>query len=200
VRRVIGIVLLVLALIGLVGVLRNFANGHQSRSAPLGSTAYERGRSAGQATAPIIVLVLAALGVWLVLGYSENRPPRIPGRAWYATPLAITCVAVGVGGILAVVAVVVIGASVRKRRQQTNTGTTYAVTGPNASQTRNQLSPVPSPSPFPAGTAVSAHWGGKWVPGIVTSVNGGGFSVMVQLDDPRFRQPIVLSTNQIRLR
>jgi hypothetical protein len=53
---------------------------------------------------------------------------------------------------------------------------------------------------FMTGSAVSAHWGGKWVPGSIQSINPGGFSVMVQLDDPHFPLPIVLSTNQLRLR
>jgi hypothetical protein len=54
--------------------------------------------------------------------------------------------------------------------------------------------------PFSVGSAVEADWAGGWVPGKITAVNYGGFSVMVQLEDGRFPQPIVLGTNQIRLK
>ena len=54
--------------------------------------------------------------------------------------------------------------------------------------------------PFSVGSAVEAKWAGGWIPGKITSINFGGFSVFVQLEDSRFPQPIVLGTNQIRLK
>lgn len=59
--------------------------------------------------------------------------------------------------------------------------------------------PAPKPKGLVAGAAVQANWAGKWIPGTITEVNHGGFTVMVQLQDPRWKHPIVLSTNQIRL-
>jgi hypothetical protein len=52
--------------------------------------------------------------------------------------------------------------------------------------------------PFVVGGKVEANWAGGWTPGKITSINGGGFSVMVQLEDSRWPTPIVLSTNQLR--
>jgi len=58
---------------------------------------------------------------------------------------------------------------------------------------------TPKPRGLVAGALVQAQWAGKWIPGTITKVNPGGFSVMVQLQDSRFRFPLVLSTNQVRL-
>lgn len=54
--------------------------------------------------------------------------------------------------------------------------------------------------PYAVGSVVEANWAGGWIPGKITRINPGGFSVFVQLDDPRFPQPIVLGTNQLRLK
>jgi hypothetical protein len=53
---------------------------------------------------------------------------------------------------------------------------------------------------YAADAAVLADWAGGWIPGTITKVNPGGFSVMVKLNDTRFPFPIVLSTNQVRLK
>jgi hypothetical protein len=54
--------------------------------------------------------------------------------------------------------------------------------------------------PYKADSKVEADLLNSWIPGKITQINPGGFSVMVQLEDERFPQPIVLSTNQIRLK
>lgn len=54
--------------------------------------------------------------------------------------------------------------------------------------------------PYSVGSDVEADWAGKRSAGKITAINPGGFSVMVQLVDARFPRPILLSTNQIRLR
>jgi len=54
--------------------------------------------------------------------------------------------------------------------------------------------------PYAIGTSVQANWAGEWLPGKITSINYGGRSVMVQLQDHRYPVPMLLFTNQIRLK
>jgi hypothetical protein len=59
--------------------------------------------------------------------------------------------------------------------------------------------PLTQTGPYAIGGMVEAHWVGGWLRGKITSINPGGYSVMVQLEDTRFPHPIVFSTNLIRL-
>ncbi|TAL06956.1 MAG: DUF3239 domain-containing protein, partial [Verrucomicrobia bacterium] len=57
-----------------------------------------------------------------------------------------------------------------------------------------------SPVGLVAGANVLANWTGKWIPGTITEVNPAGYAVMVQLQDARWKHPVMLSTNQIRFK
>lgn len=50
---------------------------------------------------------------------------------------------------------------------------------------------------YTVGQRIYAQWAGKWIPGTVVA-NFSPFSCRVQLEDPRWRNPIVLSTNLLR--
>jgi hypothetical protein len=48
--------------------------------------------------------------------------------------------------------------------------------------------------------SVQANWAGGWIPGKITRIVAGGHAAMVKLEDARFPAPIVLSTNQLRVK
>jgi hypothetical protein len=54
-------------------------------------------------------------------------------------------------------------------------------------------------SGFTVGSRVSTQWGGKWISGTIEKVNPGGYTFMVRMDDPKFRNALVFATNQMRL-
>jgi hypothetical protein len=62
------------------------------------------------------------------------------------------------------------------------------------------MSELTQTGPFMIDSKIEANWAGGWVPGTITKINGGGHSVMVQLEDSRWPTSIVFSTNQIRLK
>lgn len=51
---------------------------------------------------------------------------------------------------------------------------------------------------YQPGQKIYARWAGNWISGTVIEPFGMGMSYRVQLSDPRFRTPIVLSTNLLR--
>jgi len=53
-------------------------------------------------------------------------------------------------------------------------------------------------NPYQPGQRIAAQWAGQWLPGTVVE-NLTPFTCRVQLEDLRFRQPILLSTNMLRL-
>lgn len=67
-----------------------------------------------------------------------------------------------------------------------------------------QPKPAAAPVAAPAGEAykpgqkIYAQWAGRWIPGTVIEPFGIGMSYRVQLNDPRFRNSMVLSTNLLR--
>ena len=204
-KRIAGIILLVLALLGAVGVVKQFARSHSAR--PMGSRAYESGRKAGQYTAAVFVLLLGGAGAWLLFSERRAVTPRTPGleplpagKPWYQTTGGIVGLSVGGGivGLLLLLLVLAVVSNLVRRHPAPPPPATDAVSPPPPSvRGGNELTQA---GPFSVGTRVEAHWGGRWVPGKVTRVNPGGFSLMVQLEDARFSHPIVLSTNQLRLR
>jgi len=71
---------------------------------------------------------------------------------------------------------------------------------------RGEAGARPAPNPATAPTAgayqpgqkIYAQWAGKWIPGTVVERFGIGLSYRVQLNDPRFRNSLVLGTNLLR--
>jgi hypothetical protein len=137
-----------------------------------------------------------------------GEPPMIPRdemdsappKPWFKTAPGI----IGLSVLGVVVGVVLLfsvaGAFLRlaSRRHVPRQGT-----GPITVRTPPNIPRTPAPTqtgPYTIGAAVQAQWAGRWIPGQITSINSGGYSVMVQLQDSRFRYPIVLPTNQIRLK
>ena len=135
---------------------------------------------------------------------AQGQAASSPGRSWFQTPMAkflgVTFIIVFVlGGLSSLVRSVVSRHGMPKPMQ--------SAIPPSMPQPGNPASPAPG-NPMRAGAgptytvgeSVEAFWPGKWTPGKIVSINAGGFSMMVQVDDARFPQPIVLSTNQLRPR
>ena len=161
------------------------------------------------------------------LSYTSTETGFAPSRPWFKSPAAIFAF-VGVGLIAAMMLTsVIIVALARPKNRPTfpdhRPFTTLAPAAPAAAfgqsqplqgapatpssaqapQTVSRTTPpatLTQTGPFAVDSQVEANWAGGWIPGIITRVNPGGFSVMVQLEDARFRHPIVLSTNQVRLK
>jgi hypothetical protein len=220
-KRLIGLVLLLLALAGLVSTFRHLANDPAPQ--PTGNSAYDAGRKVGRYTAPVVLVVLGIIGLGLLLQSDHSapaearpglyrmwaapgappapgQPPPLPragaGKPWFSTTPAIIAFCLA-GGL---VMLVLLSGLVVGLVHPTRHGPTAPFTPPTRPPTAGrpwQSSPTQT-GPYAVGGGVEANWAGKWIPGKITRVNPGGYSVMVQLDDPRFRMPIVLSTNQIR--
>ncbi len=133
------------------------------------------------------------------------------GRPWYRSTSAIIVFAVCgsvVGLMLAVALLGSLSRNVGFRRS--GRGPVTSPAPPPMPQVERPVPPPPSfppgpprptqAGPYTVGASVSANWAGRWTPGKIASINPGGFTVMVQLEDQRFPQPIGLPTNQIRLR
>jgi hypothetical protein len=200
-KKIVGMILLVLALISAVNLvvkLSRAGDSPQPRNA-----AYESGRKAGRFFAPVL---LGGLGLWLVLTSGQRRrtPPPIgsggsnfvPAKPWYKTAPAIIGFSVVGGAVGLVILMVVLGAVSRFIRRSPRT----TAPPPPGRSTMPGGAGIAQTGPFTLGGSVEANWGGKWTVGKITAINPGGFTVMVQLEDARFPHPIVLSTNQIRLR
>jgi hypothetical protein len=176
-KRILGVVLLILAALVAVNVAEKLsqpAGFPQTRS-----SAYNAGHTAGMLTVPV---VLGIAGLWLVLT-SLNRD----GSSFFPVNKALQGLRVMAALLMVVVVALYLYGAHRARMRR--------------AEMFHPPAPVSSPvtvGPYNVGDKVQASWGGKWTSGKITTINPGGFSLMVQLDDPRFPQPIVLSTNQIR--
>jgi len=149
--------------------------------------------------------------------------PTAPAKPWFKTIPAIIAFSV-VGAIFGLVLLAyVIGTIGLHRMRQAPANPTppryYAPTAPGtpppgvtvtapAHAVNPTNAPMHTPPPetptqvgaFAVGTAVQANWAGGWIPGTITKINYGGHSMMVKLNNARFPYPIVLSTNQLRLK
>ena len=129
-----------------------------------------------------------------------RTPMSLAGTPWFKTASAIAGFSVVVVLAVLLVLVSVVGSAMRRKNNQIVARPKINISRePSPTVTRNRA-PLSQTGDFLTGSAVSAHWGGKWIPGTIKSINPGGFSVMVKLEDPRFPHAIVLSTNQIRVR
>jgi hypothetical protein len=152
--------------------------------------------------------------------YTSTETGFAPPRAWFKSPAAIFAfVAVGLIAAMMLTSIIVIAIARPKNRpvfsgyQPAGAQPPVAPHPTFAQPPQNPAgTPQPTPTPIPptapttqtgqyaVGSAVEANWAGGWIPGKITRVNPGGFSVMVQLADARSPHPIVLSINQIRLK
>lgn len=144
-------------------------------------------------------------------GATANAGPAevfyAPGKPWFKTTPAIIGFSV-TGAVVGLLIAVLSIWNIWLHRHRTAFPASHNTTMPAApgqfSPARGASSPSPfdlkQTGPFAADTRVEANWGGSWIPGKITRVNPGGFSVMVQLEDRRFPHPIGLPTNQIRLK
>jgi hypothetical protein len=78
-----------------------------------------------------------------------------------------------------------------------NAAQAMAPTGRGYTAGNNGSKPA-SAGAYQAGQKIYAQWAGSWISGTVIEPFGIGMSYRVQLNDPRFRTPIVLSTNLLR--
>lgn len=154
---------------------------------------------------------VAAPGLYRLSNASVSpggEPPEIlrddmqsaPPQPWFKTAPGIFGLSV-FGVVVGVVLLFSVGGAflrLANRRDVPHQGT-----GPIAVRTPPNIPRAPAltqTGPYTIGASVQAQWADRWIPGQITSINSGGFSVMVKLQDPRFSFPIVLPTNQIRLR
>ena len=77
-KRIIGLVLVVLAIVGTVGVIRNSSQG--AATPATGNSAYDSGRQAGKKTAPVVLVVMGLVGLWLLLKSDDEMRPAAPQR------------------------------------------------------------------------------------------------------------------------
>lgn len=199
-KRAIGILLLLLALLGAIGVIKNW-NQPEPRRQTFGRTAaYDSGRKAGKAFAPILVIALAFGGFYLLKnsGPSAAYPPTLsaePRLPWHKTKPA-KILFISAAAILALFGcLVILSVSTRLLRRST-------APAPRPSSARPDFGPpsLARTGPYELDSQVQARWAGKTIPGRITRINPGGFTVMVQLEDPRFPHPILLSTNELKPR
>lgn len=195
-KRAIGIVLLILASIGAIGLIKNW---NKSEPRQFGrSAAYESGRKAGQASAPIIVLALA-LGGLCLLKTSAAIPPELaaePRTPIYKTKPAkiLLLSAAALFALLACLMILNVSMRFAKRRPTPQTFHTQTPTPPSNPDAPTQT------GPYQLNSHVQARWAGTTLPGRITEIHPGGFNVMVQLDDLRFPHPILMSTNLLKPR
>jgi hypothetical protein len=138
----------------------------------------------------------------------EGATDFAPGRPWFKSTPGIVGISI-VGAIVGLMFLVSFMGSASRwiaHREVTNQGISAPTAPPMPGIQRPPMATAARPfqptqaGPYTAGAGVSAQWAGRWISGKVVSINPGGFSVMVQLEDSRFPRPILLSTNQIRLR
>jgi hypothetical protein len=181
-KKTIGIVLLILA--ALVAVNVTLKLSHAS-SAPLtDSRAYNAGHTAGMVTAPIL---LGLAGLWLLLGGGNFPVKRVLAGLGIMAGLFV----------LALAAIYLVYGSRRSNRMPAPFTPTVTSSAPAPGDNPPASAATPSAA-YTVGQKVSAKWAGQWIAGKITEVNSGGFSAMVQLEDARWPQPIVLSTNLLR--
>ena len=185
-KKTIGIVLLILA--ALVAVNVTLKLSHAAGSPHTNSQAYNTGHTVGMVTAPIL---LGLAGLWLLL---SDRP----GGVNFPVKRVLAGLGILAGlFLLALVAIYLFYSSHRSHRPPAPFTPTVKASAP-ASGDHPPAFPAAPSAIYAVGQKVSANWGGQWTAGKITQVNPGGFTMMVQLDDARWPQPIVLSTNQLR--
>lgn len=213
-KRVFGIVLLILGLISAINVVRQITSKEPQRSS--GSAAYDRGRAAAKFT-PVILL---GLGLWLLArsgspaatprvvrrppSYSPGHPlahtPAVssdpqqtalpPALPWFQRkPVVIGLVSVTALLLLVLILVVTANARLNNRARH--------IPPPPSAPPRASPGQAPVPALYKAGQRIQARWAGSWISATVIEPLGP-FSYRVQLNDPRFPTPIVLSTNLLR--
>jgi hypothetical protein len=79
-KRIIGLILVVLAIVGTVGVVVNFARDKdsQTQTQTAVSDAYKQGQKIGKYLAPVLVVVLGICGLRLLMGSDEAPRPTTP--------------------------------------------------------------------------------------------------------------------------
>ena len=123
-----------------------------------------------------------------------------PGKPWFKTTAALVGFSI-VGGAVGLFILASVLRAAWRGSQHRGAGSPR-VNAPPLPQTRPPGVPRPSElkqaGPYSVGGRVEANWTGRWIPGTITAINPGGFTLMIQLEDARFPRPIVLSTNQVR--
>jgi len=145
---------------------------------------------------------------------AENEPAA-PATPWFKTlPAIIAFSAAGVIFGLVLLAYVVGTIGLHRLRHAPDYPPPPRFSAPSVPDTPpsgvtvtapTHAPPLPPETPtqvgaFAVGGVVQANWAGGWIPGTITKINYGGHSVMVKLNDPRFSFPIVLNTNQLRIK
>lgn len=149
------------------------------------------------------------------LAATGEAEPAAPAKPWFKTTPAIIAFSVigAIFGLLLLAYVVgTIGLHRMRQAPAYPTAPRYAAPAapgappPGVTVTAPTYAPPPPPATptqvgaFAVGGTVEANWAGGWIPGTITKINYGGHSMMVKLNDARFPFPIVLNTNQLRLK
>ncbi len=130
---------------------------------------------------------------------AEGETDFAPPTPWFKTKPAViglSIFGVIVGLFVGVLALGALGGWMSHRQVKQP----HPYTPPPAARETSRPGEPTQTGPFAVGGKVEANWAGGWLPGKITRINGGGFSVMVQLEDSRWPMPLVLSTNQLRVK
>ena len=134
-------------------------------------------------------------------GASQGETDFAPAKPWFKTTPAIIGLSV-LGAIAAlIVGLPVLGLVSRSMNHRNAISHRINPAPPPAMMNPPMMPSQPTQTgPFAVDGKVEANWAGGWIPGKITSIHPGGFTVMVQLDDSRFPMPIMFPTNRIRLK
>lgn len=200
-----------LALLGVIASVRALASDPPK---PTGNKAFDAGQKAGQKIIYATPVVFGGIAWILLSGFSvstpvTNRASRgVGGGSFSKTVVVILSI---IGGLVLLVVLAFVGLFIlgwmrsRQRIQPPQFSTAIqrpANVNTSIPPSTNVVHLGREPErigPYEVGTKVLASWGGRWIPGKVTKLNIGGFSLFVQLEDARYPHPLVLSTNQISL-
>jgi hypothetical protein len=171
----------------------------------LGSIQEHEWQSLDNCLAPIPVAKPGLYRMWEVDSAAPVETNFAPPKPWFKTTPAIIGLSI-FGAFVALIVGSQILASVARLMNHRNASTYHpapfpSAPTPSAAAAMNTLKPSETAraGSFTVGGKVEANWAGGWKPGKITEINPGGFTMMVQIEDSRWSNPIVLSTNQLRV-
>jgi hypothetical protein len=200
-RKILGIICLILALLAGVKLAARLATGGV-KPKPGASASYNRGYQAGAFLAPVIMGLLA---LWLLnpSDYAPVRPRRSPGsggdgQSSFARRALFAILWMAVGGmVVLVLAVVVVKVGKRNRFRPPPVAT---MPDSRRGSMPPSMGPPSRPSApaetFKVGQVVEGYWAGEWMKGTVTDVRP--YFVMVKFEDTRYPHPLGLQAHRVR--
>lgn len=143
---------------------------------------------------------VAQPGLYPLWQVPAGTTPELPPMPWLKR--SRVRLAIMLGGFLGAILIVTLAVGWWNTRELRKRAAQPGVPPPAFSQPPPQrTSPAAGGDNFGAykiGQKIEANWAGGWIPGMILEPFGMWMSYRVQLNDPRFRSPMVLSTNLLR--